>query len=105
MTPAEQPRVLGRYILEEPIATGTTATVWRARDTGRRRKFAVKVFHPHLVADETSRRRMLAEARLARRVKHPNIVSASDVIARNSEFALVFPFVDGEPLAERLRRE
>lgn len=100
---SQNPRALGRYLLQEPVATGTTATVWRALDTKRNLPVAVKLFHPHVVDDENGRRRMEAEAKLARQVRHPNIVSAIDVISRRGEFALVFPYVAGETLAARLK--
>jgi serine/threonine-protein kinase len=100
---SQGPRALGRYVLEEPVATGTTATVWRALDTKHNVPVAIKRFHPHLVEDRDGRRRMEAEAKLARQVKHANIVSAIDVISRGGEFALVFPYVPGETLAARLK--
>ena len=105
MTSSEQPRALGRYRLEEPIATGTTATIWRARDTRRRRTVAIKRFHPHVVADEKGRRRIEQETAAARRVKHRNVVSALDTISTPDELALVFPYVEGETLAARLKSE
>jgi eukaryotic-like serine/threonine-protein kinase len=103
MASSEPRRALGRYVLEEPIATGTTATIWRARDSRTQATVAVKLFQPHLVADEVARRRMEKEADAARRVHAPTIVSAIDRVSRRGEFALVFPYVSGTSLADRLR--
>jgi serine/threonine protein kinase len=54
--------ILGRYRLELEIATGATARVWRAHDEQLDRPVAVKLLHPHLLPDATSRRRLEAEA-------------------------------------------
>ena len=102
MASSEPRRALGRYVLEEPIATGTTATIWRARDSRTQATVAVKLFQPHLVADKVARRRMEKEADAARRVHAPTIVSAIDRVSRRGEFALVFPYVSGTSLADRL---
>src|SRR6476646_7159275 len=105
MAHSEDVRVLGRYTLEEPIATGTTATIWRAHDTKTGRPVAVKHFHAHLFTDKLARRRMDNEAKAARRVHAPTVVSAIDRISTRDEFALVFPFVPGTPLSERVVAE
>jgi serine/threonine-protein kinase len=63
---------------------------------------ALKRFHPHLVANPVARARIEEEAAAASRVTHPNIVSAIDVVDDRNGLALVFPFVDGVTLAERL---
>jgi serine/threonine-protein kinase len=95
-------RTLGRYQLVEPIAVGTTATVWRAYDKRTRTEVAVKRFHPHLFSDRSARKRMEAEAKAAQKVRGKTIVSAIDRISTSDEFALVFPFVEGQSLAEQL---
>jgi serine/threonine-protein kinase len=105
MARSEEPRALGRYTLEGPIATGTTATIWRAHETKTGRVVAIKRFHAHLFADRVARRRMENEAKAARRVHAPTVVSAIDRISTADEFALVFPFVPGTPLSERIVAE
>ena len=102
---ASSKRALGRYILEEPISTGATATIWRARDTRSGNEVAVKRFHPHLFADRVARKRMEHEANAALRVRARTVVSAIDRVATRDEFAVVFPFVVGTPLSERLREQ
>ncbi len=57
--------ILGRYRLDREIAVGGTARVWRARDAKQDRAVAVKLLHPHLLPDATSRRRLEGEARAA----------------------------------------
>ena len=96
------PAAHGRYRLEKSLGSGSSATVWRARDTKTGRKVAIKQFHPHLVGDAAARDRIEREALAARSLSHPNIVSAIDTISSDQEVALVFPFVGGTSLAQRL---
>jgi serine/threonine protein kinase len=97
--------ILGRYRLEEEIATGATARVWRAHDEQLDRAVAVKLLHPHLLPDATSRRRLGAEARAAAGLSHPGIATVFDVTGARDEPALVMELVDGEPLSTRLARD
>jgi serine/threonine-protein kinase len=94
----------GRYQLREELGHGASATVWRARDTVTGRDVALKRFHPHLLADPVARRRIEDEAAAASRVRHPNIVSAAELINDRDGLALVFPYVEGETLAARLAK-
>jgi serine/threonine-protein kinase len=92
----------GRYKLIEEIGSGSTATVWRARDTRTGREVAVKRFHHHVVNDPVARRRIEEEAAAASRVSHPSIVAAVERIEARDDLALVFPYVEGTTLARRL---
>jgi serine/threonine-protein kinase len=67
-----------RYVLEEKIASGGMATVWRARDNVLARPVAVKILHPHLTSDDTFVGRFRIEALAAARLSHPNIVAIYD---------------------------
>ena len=98
-------RVLGRYRLDERLATGGSAEVWRARDEQLDRDVAVKLLHPHLLPDERSRDRLAAEARAAAGLSHPGIVGVYDVDTTGDAAAVVFELVDGESLADRLARD
>jgi serine/threonine-protein kinase len=97
--------ILGRYRLEREIATGATARVWRARDEQLDRAVAVKLLHPHLLPDATSRQRLEAEARAAAALSHPGIATVFDVTGAQEAPALVMELVDGEPLSVRLARD
>jgi serine/threonine protein kinase len=97
--------ILGRYRLEQEIAAGGTARVWRAYDEKMDRWVAVKLLHPHLLPDETSRRRLEAEARAAAMLSHPGIATVFDVTGAHEEPVLVMELVDGEPLSVRLSRD
>jgi serine/threonine protein kinase len=101
----ENSLILGRYRLQQEIAAGGTARVWRAHDERMDRPVAVKLLHPHLLPDETSRRRLEAEARAASVLSHPGIATVFDVTGAQEDPALVMELVDGEPLSVRLARD
>jgi hypothetical protein len=97
--------VLGRYRLDEQLAAGGTARVWRGWDVELGRPVAVKLLHPHLLPDETSRRRLAAEARAAAALSHPAIATVYDVTGPDEDPAIVMELIDGEPLSARLAGE
>jgi len=95
-----------RYVLEQQIALGGSAEVWRARDAVLERPVAVKVLHRHLLADPTTRARLVKEARAAASLSHPGIVAVYDVaIDEEAAAAVILELVEGESLADRLKRE
>jgi eukaryotic-like serine/threonine-protein kinase len=100
-----EPPILDRYRLLERLAVGGSAEVWRARDEQLGRDVAVKRLHPHLMPDEASRKRLVAEARAAAGLAHPAIVEIYDVDDTGESPALVMELVDGESLATRIARE
>lgn len=99
----EPPRVLsGRYRLEERIASGGMATVWRGWDQVLARTVAIKVLHEHLAADEAFRERFRREAISAARLTHPNVVSLYDTGRDGEVTYLVMEHVEGITLKHRL---
>ena len=69
------------------------------------RKVAIKVL-PLLLADTAEvRERFLREARTSARLTHPNIVAIYGAGEIESRVYFVMSYVEGESLAERLRRE
>ncbi|HEX6473865.1 MAG TPA: serine/threonine-protein kinase [Candidatus Limnocylindria bacterium] len=97
--------ILGRYRLDREIAVGGTARVWRARDVEQDRPVAVKLLHPHLLPDATSRRRLEGEARAAEALSHPAIAAVYDVSGPDDDPALIMELVDGQPLSKKLERD
>jgi hypothetical protein len=93
----------GRYHLEETIASGGAATVWRAYDEQLDRSVAIKILHPHLVGDEDTVRRFERESRNAARLHHPNAIQIYDSGRVNDVVYLVMEFVDGPTLKQVLR--
>ncbi len=104
MTDTQPELILGRYHLGDQLAMGGTARVHRARDRQLDRDVAVKLLHPHLLPDDTSRRRLEAEARAASSLSHPGIATVYDVQTDPEAPAIVMELVDGEPLSARLSR-
>jgi tRNA A-37 threonylcarbamoyl transferase component Bud32 len=91
-----------RYRLEELVASGGMAQVWRGNDEVLRRQVAVKVLHPHLAADHTFVTRFRQEAVAAARLAHPGIVSIYDTCSDNGTEAIVMELVTGPTLRDRI---
>jgi serine/threonine-protein kinase len=95
-------RILGRYALYEEIAAGGMATVHFGRligPVGFSRTVAIKRLHPQYAKDPEFVSMFLDEARLAARIRHPNVVPTLDVVAVEGELFLVMEYVEGESLA------
>ncbi|MEA2764185.1 MAG: eukaryotic-like serine/threonine-protein kinase [Gemmatimonadaceae bacterium] len=94
----------GRYEIEREIGQGAFATVYLARDLRHDRLVAFKV----LKADPTSEDgelRFLREIRLLAKLQHPNIIPLIDSGHAEALLFYVMPYVTGESLRERIRRE
>jgi serine/threonine-protein kinase len=70
---------------------------------GFEREVALKLVHAHLRADEESRMHLLEEARLAARIRHPNVVPVTEVDADSIGVFLVMEYVEGEALSGLVR--
>jgi serine/threonine protein kinase len=107
MTSPSPPRVLGSYALFDAIASGGMASVHLGRrlSTGMAREaVAIKRLHDTFVGDPEYVAMMLDEARLVRRIEHPNVVPTLDVVHEDSELWLVMEYVAGESLSTLLKR-
>ena len=95
------PRVLAdRYLLEEQIASGGMASVWRAHDEKLARTVAVKLLHRHLSEAEDFRERFRREAVSAAKLSHPGIVGVYDTGASGAVVYLVMEYVEGWTFAD-----
>lgn len=97
----KQLKALGRYLLSDAIAAGGMAAVHLGRlmgEAGFSRTVAIKRMHAHLARDPEFVRMFVDEARLASRVRHPNVVSTLDVVEAGDELFLVMEYVEGESL-------
>ena len=97
----------GRYETVRTIAAGGMATVYLGRAVavgGFERLVAIKVMHQHIAKDPDFQSMFLDEARLAARIRHPNVVGTIDVDKSDEGMFLVMDFVDG-PSLHNLRRE
>src|SRR3954453_13847544 len=94
-------RSVGRYVLHGEIAAGGMATVHFGRllgPVGFSRTVAIKRLHPQFAKDPDFVAMFLDEARLAARIRHPNVVATLDVVATEGELFLVMDYVHGESL-------
>ncbi|WP_437756269.1 serine/threonine-protein kinase [Sorangium sp. So ce1389] len=95
-----------RYLLFDEIGAGGMATVHLGRQLGSagfRRTVAIKRLYPQFVRDPELVAMLLDEARVAARIRHPNVVSTVDVVSSGGEVLLVMEYVHGESLARLLR--
>jgi serine/threonine protein kinase len=114
----------GRFRVARELGRGGMGTVYLAHDTTLERDVAIKVLNPE-VASAVGAERFAREIRLTARLVHPNIVPLFDsgeaVVSHKSQvsgstpatydlrltsfFYYVMPYIEGEPLRARLRRE
>ncbi len=87
---------LGGYVLQECVAAGNTGFVFRAWDPQLDRPVAIKVLAPSIAEDAVRRREFLNEARLASRIRHPNVVTIFHV-SPDDATSLVFFVMEWVP--------
>lgn len=101
-------RQLGRYEVLTQLASGGMAAVYIARAqgvAGFERLVAIKVLHPHLAHEEEFISMFLDEARLAARIRHPNVVATLDISDTDGDgYFLVMDYVEGDHLGALLGR-
>ncbi len=95
---------LGPYEVLTPLGQGGMGEVYRARDTRLDRAVAIKIISSEIAQDPASRHRLIAEARAASLLNHPNICALYDVGSHQEIDFLVMELLQGETLAQRLHR-
>ncbi|MBA3555099.1 MAG: serine/threonine protein kinase, partial [Gemmatimonadales bacterium] len=95
---------VGPYEVVREIGRGGMAAVYLARDERHDRRLALKVLHPGLAA-LFGQERFKREIRFAARLHHPHILRLHDSGEADGRLWYTMPYVDGESLRERLRRE
>src|SRR5712692_6035751 len=102
--PFEPGTRLGPYELIAPLGAGGMGEVYRARDTRLDRTVAIKIVSGALAADSESRQRFEHEARVIAALNDPHICTIHDVGRHGELDYLVLEYLEGETLADRLRR-
>lgn len=92
----------GRYRVEQRIAVGGMATVYRGTDTRLDRVLALKVMHPALAGDAEFTERFIREAKAVARLSHPNVVNVFDQGADGTAVFLAMEYVPGRTLRDVL---
>ena len=97
--------VADRFAVRRQIGSGGMATVWLARDLRLERDVALKRLHSQLAAAAGAAERFMREALAAAALSHPHVVAVYDAGEDAQGPYLVMEYVEGETLADRLRRE
>ena len=93
-----------RYRIERELGAGGMATVYLAEDLRHQRRVAVKVLRPELAA-ALGHERFLREITTTANLRHPHILPLYDSGEAAGFLFYVMPYVEGESLRDRLRRE
>lgn len=95
---------LGPYEILSSLGAGGMGEVYRARDMRLDRTVAIKVLNAQLTATAEAKARFEREAKVISQLQHPHICVLHDVGSENGTDFLVMEFLEGESLADRLRR-
>ncbi len=95
---------LGPYEIISLIGTGGMGEVYKAKDTRLDRTIAIKVLPSHLSDNAERRERFEREARAVSSLNHPHICTLHDVGEQDGTYFLVMEYMEGETLADRLKK-
>jgi tRNA A-37 threonylcarbamoyl transferase component Bud32 len=94
----------GRYRLDAQIGAGGMSTVYRAFDMNLERRVAIKLLHREMQEDSDQLERFRREARAVAQLSHPHIVGVIDAGEDANRPYIVFEYVEGDTLKDRIRR-
>jgi eukaryotic-like serine/threonine-protein kinase len=94
----------GRYRLKAKLGSGGMSTVYLARDETLDRPVAVKVMHREMSEQPDQLERFRREARSVAKLSHPNVVAVIDAGEDGGYPYIVFEYVEGENLKQRIKR-
>jgi eukaryotic-like serine/threonine-protein kinase len=95
---------LGPYEIQTPLGAGGMGEVYRARDTRLGRDVAIKVLPSHLSSDPDLKARFEREAKAISALSHPHICHLYDIGSQDGTDYLVMELLEGESLADRLKK-
>jgi serine/threonine protein kinase len=95
---------VGPYRIESLLGVGGMGEVYRARDTVLDRDVAIKILPRHFSADPDRLERLGHEARVLAALNHPHIAAIHGIVDGEGVRGLVLELVEGETLADRIRR-
>jgi serine/threonine protein kinase len=102
--PLSPGKKLGPYEIVSARGAGGMGEVYRARDTRLDRIVAIKILRTELSVTDDRRRRFEREARVVSSLNHPHICALYDIGHHDGVDFLVMQYLEGETLAERLKR-
>ena len=94
----------GRYRLSSKLGSGGMSTVYLAVDETLERSVAVKVLHAGISDQPDQIERFRREARAVAQLSHPNVVAVIDAGEDGGHPYIVFEYVEGETLKQRIDR-
>jgi serine/threonine protein kinase len=94
----------GPYEILAAVGAGGMGEVYRAKDTRLDRTVAIKVLPAHLADRTDLKERFEREARTVSNLNHPHICTLYDIGQQDGVAFLVMEFIEGESLADRLRK-
>ncbi len=98
-------QILGkRYDIRELLGQGGMSAVYKAYDPNLRRVVAVKLIHAHLSSDPEFVRRFQEEGAAVAQLRHNNIIQVYDFNHDGDTYYIVFEFIPGESLQQRVKR-
>ena len=94
-----------RYRVLEQVGSGAMGSVYRARNVHAEFDVAIKLLHQAARTDSSIARRFEDEKRIIAKLRHPNILKLLDSLELpTGDLALVFEFVKGQTLADRIKQ-
>ncbi len=95
--------LIEHYRVVSPLGQGGMGAVYLADDTRLGRRVALKVLPPEFAADPDRMHRFVQEAKLASALTHPNVATIFEIGRQDQLWFLAMEYVEGRPLAERIR--
>ncbi len=95
-------RKIHHYQITEKLGEGGMGVVYRAEDTRLNRTVALKFLHPAIVARPEDQQRLVAEARAAAGLGHPNICTIFEINEIDGQTFIAMQFVEGSTLRDRV---